>query len=237
MGIGIIGAGAIGSAIARLATGAGIDVVIANSRGPETLGGLVADLGPTASAGTVAQAAQAGDVIVLAVPPNAMDGFPTGLFDERIVLDTSNYYPYRDGRIAELDTGEVTNAERAQRKLPRARLIKAFSNILAPHIPLLAREHGASDRSALPVAGDDEKARAVVMELVDRLGFDPVDAGTAADAWRFEPETAAYTPIYLAAPLNPGDDIFTAPVSPTSATQLRDALERAERVDVAARVY
>lgn len=236
MEIGIIGAGAIGGNIARLAAAAGIDVTIANSRGPESLRGLAEELGARVTAGTIPQAATAGTLTVLAVPPTALDDFRE-LLDGRIVLDTSNYYPYRDGRIAELDAGDVTNAEYAQRRLPGSRLVKAFSNILAPHIPLLARPQGATDRSALPVAGGDPQARAVVMDLVDRLGFDAVDAGSAADAWRFEPETRAYTPIYLAEPLRPGDDIFTLPVSPTSAAVIREALAQAERVDVAARAY
>ena len=136
--LGIIGSGNIGSAVARLAVAAGMNVVIANSRGPETLSDLVAELGPLATAGTVNDAAARGDAVVLSIPLKAVSNLPDGLLDGKIVLDTSNYYPSRDGRIAALDDSSVTTSELVQSWLPGAQYVKAFNNILAHHIPLLA---------------------------------------------------------------------------------------------------
>ncbi|GAB3701160.1 NADPH-dependent F420 reductase [Mariniluteicoccus flavus] len=237
MKIGIIGSGNIGAGLARLATAADIDVVIANSRGPETLVDLVAELGPRASAGSLAEAAGAGELVVLAVPLGAVQAIPAGLLDGKVVADTSNYYPSRDGRIAALDEERVTEAELVQQSLPGARVVKAFSNILAPHIPALTQPEGADDRTALPVAGDDLGARADVAALVSRLGFDTVDAGTLAEAWRFEPDAAAYTRLYLADPTTPDADMFTAPARRVTPEQLQAALDSATRVRVADRRF
>lgn len=235
--LGIIGSGNIGSGIARLAVAAGIDVVIANSRGPQTLAGLVEELGPRATAGTVEQAARAGEATLLSIPLSAYGSLPAGLLEGRTVLDTGNYYPSRDGRIAGLDEGKVTTTELAQQLLPGAVLVKAFNNILAHHIPLLARPDGASDRSALPIAGDDPAAKARAAELIGRLGFDTVDAGSLADSWRFEPDAGAYTRIYCADPEVPVEQIMQAPAAPLPADRLRAALAASHRVDVAARVF
>ncbi|MCK9794331.1 NAD(P)-binding domain-containing protein [Isoptericola sp. 4D.3] len=233
--LGIVGSGSIGSAVARLAVAAGIDVVVANSRGPQTLAGLVDELGPLASAGTVDHAAAA-DQVVLSVPLTAIEALDPHLFDGKVVLDTTNYYPFRDGRIARLDSGEVTCGELVQEHFAGARLVKAFSNIVAPHIPQLARPATADDRTALPIAGDDA-AKAEAAELVDRLGFLTVDAGALADAWRFEPGSEAYTPIYLADPATPLDQLMEAPAAPVSPARLSRHLEAATRVDVAERQF
>ncbi|GGG68875.1 NADP oxidoreductase [Kocuria dechangensis] len=235
--LGIIGSGNIGAAIARLATAAGIPVVVANSRGPETLTDLVAELGPLATAGTVEQAADAGELVVLSVPLTAATAIPAGLLEGKTVVDTSNYYPFRDGRIPELDAEEVTTSELVQRHFAGARLVKAFSNILAHHIPALARPSGAPDRTALPMAGNDAAARTQVAELIDRLGFDPVDTGTLAASWRFEPEATAYTRLYLADPATPAEQMLQAPAAPVTAATLTSALEGAERVRVAERTF
>lgn len=149
--LGIIGSGNIGAAISRLAMSADIPVVIANSRGPESLSGLITELGPLARASTAEEAAATGDVVVLSVPLTAHTAIPASLLDGKVVLDTSNYYPFRDGRVAVLDDEEVTTSELVQQHFQGARLVKAFSNILAHHIPLLARPSGATDRTALPV--------------------------------------------------------------------------------------
>jgi 8-hydroxy-5-deazaflavin:NADPH oxidoreductase len=235
--LGIIGSGNIGSALARLAVGAGTEVVVSNSRGPQTLTDLVTELGPLATAGTVEQAAAAGDLVVLSVPLTAATALPPALLRGRTVLDTGNYYPFRDGRIAELDAEEVTTGELVQRHLEGARLVKAFSNILAHHIPQLARPAGAPDRTALPVAGDDPAAKAAAAGLIDRLGFDTVDAGNLAEAWRFEPEAAAYTRLYLADPTTPAERMLEAPAAPVDGADLRTALASAERVRVADRTF
>ncbi|CAI7980708.1 8-hydroxy-5-deazaflavin:NADPH oxidoreductase [Frankia sp. Hr75.2] len=234
--LGIIGSGNIGSAVARLAIGCGETVVVANSRGPETLGELVADLGPSASAGTADQAAAAA-LVVLSVPLLAIQSLPSGLLKDKIVLDTTNYYPSRDGRVAELDSEERTTSQLVLDWLGEARLVKAFNNILAHHIPQLARPAGAADRTALPVASDDDHAKAVAVELIERLGFDAIDAGSLSESWQFEPEAKAYTRTYLADPETPVERILEAPGTPVSADRLRSALASATRVRVADRVF
>ena len=193
--LGIVGAGHIGSTVARLAVDAGVDVVIANSRGPETLAALVADLGPRARAATAEEAARAGDLVVLTVPLKALDALPTAAFDGTVVLDTGNYYPQRDGRIAELDDDSLTSSELTARTLPGARVVKVFNNIYFEHLGALARPDsatGSESRSVLAIAGDDEAAKAAATSLLDTIGYDAVDAGPLAEGWRFQPDTPAY---------------------------------------------
>jgi predicted dinucleotide-binding enzyme len=235
--LGIIGSGNIGAAIALLATAAGIPIVIANFRGPETLTDLVAELGPLATAGTVEQAADAEEIVVLSVPLTAATAIPTEALEGNTVVDTSNYYPFRDGRIPVLDAEELTTSELVQRHVAGARLVKAFSNILAHHIPALARPAGALDRTALPMAGNDAAAKAQVAGLADRLGFDTVDAGALSESWRFEPEAAAYTRLYLADPATPAEQMLEAASAPVTAATLASALEGAQRVRVAERTF
>ena len=234
--IGIIGSGAIGTAIARLAVAADLDVLIANSRGPESLQDLVAELGPHAQAGTVRQAVEFGDVPVLAIPLTAYPALAPDLdaFAGRTVLSTGNYYPGRDGRIEQLDTLATTTAEYEQTLLPGTRIVKAFNNIVAHHIPNLA---GSTPRTALPIAGDDEPAKAVVADLVQLLGFDTVDAGTLADSWRFEPESGAYTGIYAASAEGFAADYLADQGAPLPAERLRDTLAVSHRADVANRQF
>lgn len=235
--LGIIGSGKIGSAVARLAVASDLNVVLANSRGPESLSDLTTELGPLAKAGTVEEAAGDGDAVVLSVPLLAVRDLPAGLLRDRLVLDTSNYYPARDGRVTELDTESMTTSELVHGWLPGARHVKAFSNILAHHIPLLPRPSGAADRSALPVASDDVEAKREAAAIMDRLGFDTVDAGTLSDTWKFEPESAGYTRIYLANPRTPDDQLLSSDAAPTSADQVNAALASATRVKVADRVF
>jgi len=235
--LGIIGSGNIGAAVARLAVAADIPVVVANSRGPESLSGLVAELGPPATAGTVEQAAEAGEFVLLSVPLTAHTAIPAAFLRGRTVLDTSNYYPFRDGRIAELDDEKLTTSELVQRHFEGAGLVKVFNNILAHHIPQLARPSDASDRTALPVAGDDAGAKARAAALVERLGFDTVDVGPLTESWRFEPEAAAYTRLYVADPATPDERLLDAPGAPVPAAVLRSALDGAERVRVAERTF
>ena len=235
--LGIIGSGNIGSGVARLAVAAGLNVVIANSRGPESLQDLVAELGPLAQAGTVEDAAERGDAVVLSIPLKAVKDLPEGLLAGKVVLDTSNYYPSRDGRIAELDAGTVTTSELVSSWLPGARYVKAFNNILAHHLPQLARPAGADDRSALPIAGDDGQAKAEAAALIDALGYDTVDAGPLSETWRFEPESAGYTRIYLADPSTPDDRLLSSAPAPTPAEKVESLLASATRVNAADRVF
>lgn len=235
--LGIIGSGNIGSAIARLAVAAGMNVVIANSRGVDSLRGLVAELGPLAVPGTVEEAAGRGDAVVLSIPLAAVKDLPAGLLRGKIVLDTSNYYPSRDGRITELDDGSLTTSELVQGWLEGARYVKAFSNILAHHIPLLARPGGAPDRTALPIASDDSPAKAEAEALLDLLGFTALDAGTLADSWKFEPESTGYTRIYLADPSTPDQELMSSVPAATPADQVTAALDSATRVNVSERIF
>jgi predicted dinucleotide-binding enzyme len=192
--IGIIGAGHIGSQVARLAIGAGYDVVISNSRGPETLSDLVADLGPKARAATAADAGAAGDLVVVSVPLKAIGDLPVEPLAGKVVIDTNNYYSQRDGQIAELDDGSTTSAALLQEHLPESHVVKAFNHIRFDHLTEHASPTGTEDRRALVIAGDDHVAKATVIELLDEFGFDVVDAGTLADSWRIEPGTPGYGP-------------------------------------------
>lgn len=182
----------IGGTVARLSVAAGHHVVVSNSRGPETLAELVAGLGPLAAAGTAGQAAEAGDLVVVSIPVKALAEVPAKPLAGKPVLDTGNYYPQRDGHIAELDTGALTSSGLLQRYLPDARVVKVFNNIYFRHLGSLARPHGAADRSALPIAGDDEGAKAAVTAYLDSIGYDAVDAGPLAGSWRQEPGTPVY---------------------------------------------
>ncbi|AXG78324.1 NADP oxidoreductase [Streptomyces paludis] len=198
--LGFIGSGSIGTSIARLAVAAGIDVVLSNSRGPETLAETVAELGERARAATPEEAARAGDWVVVSIPLAPFRELPVTALAGKVVLDTINYYPMRDGHIEALDSGKTTTSELVQEHLAGAKLVKAFNNISDHHIPALARPAGAADRSALPISGDDPDAKASASDLIGRLGFDTVDAGPLAESWRFEPETDPYALPYSADP-------------------------------------
>ncbi|MFI1705099.1 NADPH-dependent F420 reductase [Streptomyces griseoruber] len=197
--LGLIGAGNIGSALARLAVAAGLNVVLSNSRGPETLTDLVAELGERARAATPTEAAEAGDLVVATVPLNTYQQLPAAALVGKTVIDTMNYYPERDDRIAELDAGEQTSSALVQWHLADSQVVKAFNNIDFVRLFSSARPVGADDRSALPVAGDDAAAKAQVAELLDALGYDAVDTGSLADSWRSEPGTPVYVQPYLPA--------------------------------------
>jgi hypothetical protein len=190
--VGIIGSGMIGGTVARLSVAAGHRVVLSNSRGPETLQELAAELGPLATAATAGQAAEAGDLVVVSVPVKAFAEIPAKPLAGKPVLDTGNYYPQRDGQIEELDTFALTSSGLLQRYLPDAYVVKIFNNIYFKHLQSLARPAGAEDRTALPIAGDDETAKAKVTAYLDSIGYDAVDAGPVAESWRQEPGTSAY---------------------------------------------
>lgn len=190
--IGLVGAGNIGSQLARLAVAHGYRVVISNSRGPETLADLVAELGPQATAATAEEAAAAGDLVVVTVPLKNYREVPAAPLAGKIVIDTDNYYFERDGRIPELDEGRTTVSEMLQEHAPGARVVKAFNNIMAADLTTAGSPAGTEGRRALPIAGDDAAAKATVTTLLDEFGFDAVDAGALSEGWRFERDRPAY---------------------------------------------
>lgn len=196
--IGIIGAGNIGSQLARLAVQHGHQVVIANSRGPETLTELVAELGDDARAATRDEAAAAGEIVVVTTPLAAIETIPVEPLVGKVVIDTNNYYPQRDGHIAALDDETTTTAELLQDHLPGARVVKAFNHIGAADLTGHATPAGTQDRRALVVAGDDDAAKAVVADLIDEFGFDVVDAGPLAEGWRIQRDTPGYVARFTA---------------------------------------
>ncbi|MEV7610029.1 NAD(P)-binding domain-containing protein [Microbacterium sp. NPDC089320] len=190
--LGIIGAGHIGSQVARVAVANGYDVVIANSRGPETLADLVAELGDRATAATAADAAAAGDAVVVTVPLGKIDELPVEQLAGKIVLDTNNYYFERDGHIEALDRGETTTSELLQAQLPTSRIAKAFNHIFAADITTDGSPAGTPDRRALATAGDDAEAVAFVTRFYDEAGFDTVNVGPLSESWRVERDRPTY---------------------------------------------
>ena len=192
--IGFIGAGRIGSQLARLAVASGHDVVVSNSRGPETLAALVAELGPKARAATSLEAARAGDIVVVTIPLKNIAAVPAAPLANKIVIDTDNYYPQRDGHIKELDDETTTTAELLQRHLPTSKVVKAFNHIYAAGLTADGKPTGTPNRRARARAGDDADAKAAVTRLIDQFGFDVVDAGPLAEGWRFQRDTPGYGP-------------------------------------------
>jgi predicted dinucleotide-binding enzyme len=192
MRIGLIGAGSIGSTLARLAVDHGHDVVLSNSRGPQTLTDLVSELGDHATAGTAAEAAAAGDVVVVTIPLKNYRQVPAGELAGKVVIDTNNYYPQRDGQIAELDEGVTTSAELLAAHLPQSRVVKAFNAIYYVDLASQGEPGGTPGRRALAIAGDDADAKKLVTDLIEEFGFDVVDAGPLAEGRRFEPGAPAY---------------------------------------------
>jgi predicted dinucleotide-binding enzyme len=218
--VGFIGSGRIGGTLARLSVAAGHQVVLSNSRGPGTLAGLAAELGPRARAATTAEAA-AGDLVVVSIPLRAYPSVPAGPLAGSVVIDTCNYYPQRDGQIAELDSGSVTSSELIQRHLPDSAVVKAFNNIFFKHLGSLPRAPGAPDRTAMAIAGDSAEAKAAVTRHLDSIGYDTVDAGPLAEGWRMEPGT----PVYGA----PYGTFADEKGTPASAAVIRAALAQASR--------
>ena len=190
--IGFIGAGHIGGTLAKLAVDHGYDVIISNSRGPSTLADLVTDLGDRARAGTVQEAAAQGDLVVVTIPVKAVPTVPVAELAGKLVIDTNNYYPQRDGQIAVLDDGSLTVSGYLQQHLPTSSVVKAFNNITSTNLGTRGLPAGSPDRIALPVAGDDPDGRAAVMTLIDEFGFDAVDAGPLSESWRFQKDHVAY---------------------------------------------
>ena len=221
---GFIGSGNIGSTVARLAIAAGHDVVMSNSRGPHTLADLVADLGPRARAATVEEAADAGDVVVVTIPLGSYRSVPVEPLRGKVVIDTMNYYPARDGRIPELDEESTTTSELLQSHLPESRVVKAFNNIFFRHLAALAHPSGAPDRSALSIAGDDADAKALVTRLLEEIGYDTLDLGGLAEGWRTQRDTPAYGTPYAADPTN-----WSAGAKPAASEELAALAAKAVR--------
>lgn len=192
--IGLIGAGKIGSQVARLAIKNGYDVVLSNSRGPDTLADLVKELGPKARAATVLEAARAADIAVVTIPLKNIRSVPAAPLAGKIVIDTNNYYPQRDGQIPELDNESTTTAELLQKHLPASKVVKAFNHIYAAELTTHGQPPKTPNRRALVIAGDDAKAKATVTHLLDQFGFDTVDAGPLAEGWRIQRDTPGYGP-------------------------------------------
>ncbi|MBB3932815.1 hypothetical protein GGR25_003879 [Kaistia hirudinis] len=190
MKIGIIGAGFVGRAVGKLAVKAGHEVMLSNSRGPQTL--FSTGYGIGARVGTTEEAIAFGDVVVVAIPLAAYASIPVAPLAGKIVIDANNYYFERDSHIAALDRRETTTSEMLAAHLPAARIVKAFNAVKMTDLEVDGRPAGAADRKALPLAGDDAEGKAVVAGLYEAFGFDAVDAGPLAEGWRFERDMPAY---------------------------------------------
>lgn len=208
MKIGIIGAGHIGQALAKLAVAHEHAVMISNSRGPETLKALAAEIG--CSTGTAVDAAAFGELVILTVPFKKVFEIESTLLEGKIVVDTNNYYPERDGKISDLDDLRTTTSAMVARHFPGARVVKAFNAILATDLEIEAINSFGSTKRSLPIAGDDKQAKQIVARLHRQFGFDVVDAGSLEDSWRFERAKPAYC-------------------IPLDEAGLKDALDKAER--------
>ncbi|MFJ7792600.1 NADPH-dependent F420 reductase [Pseudomonas sp. NPDC096950] len=191
MRIGIIGAGFIGRAVAQLVIAAGHEVMLSNSRGPQTLSSVLAGIRGS-QVGTTEEAAQFGEVVLVAIPLEHYRSVPAQWLEGKTVLDANNYYPARDGHIVALDRYETTTSRLLAEHLPHSNVVKVFNAILAQDLLQDARPTAAPDRRALPVAADDPVAKALVIKLLDGIGFDAVDAGNLDESWRFERAKPAY---------------------------------------------
>lgn len=184
MKIGIIGAGFVGRAVAKLTIEAGYQVMLSNSRGPQTLFSLKPMIG--CKIGTAAEAAAFGDIVMIAVPLAAIGQLPVAEIAGKPVIDAVNYYPERDGQVAELDSRSTTTSEYLANFLPHSKITKAFNAIPMTDLENEGLPAGDPHRRALPLAGDDIKTKKAVVALYDAFGFDAVDAGALTEGWRFE---------------------------------------------------
>lgn len=180
----------MGRALATVAVKLGHDVMVSNSGGPDTLFSLVGTLG--VKLGTVEEAAAFGNIVVVAIPSRAYRSLSADLLAGKVVVDANNYYPQRDGHIAELDSQETTTSQLLADHLMQSKVVKAFNAIVARDIETDGRPSGPADRRAHPIAGDDAAAKAVIAGLVEQIGFDVVDVGPLSEGWRFQANTPAY---------------------------------------------
>jgi len=231
--IGIIGAGLVGKAVANLAIKAGYNVVLANSRDPETLSAFAKELGPLVRAASVEETIAASDIVTLSVPIAASEQLPAGKFSGKVVIDQTNYYP-AFGNIDVLDNAEVTSSELIQQRLPGAKVVKGLHNLSWLHMKADATPQGSVNRTTLPIAGDDADAKQAVTEFFDKIGFDAIDAGSLADSWRIEPSTPiyfwAYAPtVDLQATGPDAEAAYTQPGKPVSREEAQRLIDTAER--------
>lgn len=233
--VGIIGTGMIGGAIARLSAAAGLNVIIANSRGPDSLRDFVDELGPRVRAETAAAVATTADLVVAAVPLGAYRTLPPALLAGTTVIDTMNYYPSRDSRFPDIDAARLTTSEMVQQHLSDSQVVKALYNLDFHHLLINARPHGDGERTTLPIAGDNGAAKQQVADFMDRIGYDSVDVGPLSESWRVEPGTPVYVWPYVPvipegldeAARNAWYRDHSGP--PVSADAVRDMAARAER--------
>jgi 8-hydroxy-5-deazaflavin:NADPH oxidoreductase len=190
--IGVLGSGHVGSSIAQAAIANGYDVVLSNSRGPQTLAGLVQELGPHARAATPTEAAAQGDFAVVAIPLTTVDQVPVEPLAGKVVIATINYFPDRLGHVAEIDDGTTTAPGILQAHLPTSRVVRAFSMIDAADMSGDGHPEGDPQRRALGLAGDDPGAKQLVTRLYNQFGFDAVDIGGLAESWRLDPGQPAF---------------------------------------------
>lgn len=230
--IGFIGSGNIGTTVARLAVAAGHQVVMSNRRGADTLAGLVSDLGPGARATTPEEAARAGDIVIVSIPLAAYRTVPVEPLRGKVLIDTNNYYPLRDGHMAELDAETTTTSELLQAHVPESHVVKGLNSIYFAHLANLARPNGHPERSPLTMAGDSDDAKKAVADFFDTIGYDTLDLGPLAEGWRTQRDTTAYCEPYFGegrslAAMGQGADL--GPGAPTTADALRRALAAAKR--------
>lgn len=190
MKIGIIGSGAMGRGLCQLAVRAGFDVMLSNTRGKSGVESLSKLLG--CRAGSSTEAVAFGDIVILAVPLFAYRSLPVEELQGKVTIDILNYFPHRDGAIPVLQNGSSTTSELLASQLPGARVVKALNSITADELLVDARPSGSVERRSMPIASDDQEAKRLVSDFVDQLGFDPVDAGTLGESWRFE----RFRPVY-----------------------------------------
>lgn len=214
--LGIIGAGHIGAAIARLAIGAGYTVTLGSRRGPDSLGPLASELGANATPGTPADAAAAGDMVVVAVPFSAIGDLPREELAGKILIDATNYVPWRDGTIDALEKDHTATSAYVQDLYPDSQVVKAFNHIVWSDIPADARPAEAADRRGIAIAGDHIESVETVAALVDRLGFDPVNIGTLDESWRIQINSPGwitnYRAVELAAKIREADTWHSHPI-------------------------
>ena len=221
--LGLIGAGNIGGTLAHLAVAANDEVLISNSRGPETLAELASELGRQATAVTPVEAAANADLVVVTVPVRAYPDLPAAALAGKVVIDTGNYHPARDGQIQELDSGSMTSGEVLQARLPGARVVKCFNNIFFRHLQALARPSGSPERTALPIAGDDAGAKATVASFLNEIGYDAVDAGPLSASSKFQPGALLYGAVYAGG----SSDFAASPGVPAGSEVIRRLLASA----------
>ena len=220
MKIGIIGAGNIGSNAARLFVKAGHLVAISNSRGGDSLNELVTELGDNAESASVNEAINFGDVVFISIPLGKYKELPTNGFEGKIVIDSNNYYPDRDGQIAELDDGKTTSSELLEAHIPGARIVKGFNTIWFEHLKTQGNtELPLEERRVIFIAGDDSEAKEIVAKLIEEIGFAAVDTGFLHEGGKSQqPGTAIYDKDLRA---KEAADVLSAGAGSTRATVLR----------------